>query len=299
MATANFNEPLASKSGMDEKPPKKKFKFQAPPQKHQTIHIPRLKELTLAVPGMVHPPTELRAQIVHSPMVAGFDIETHGWEDVESIGGPGQFGFYCICPPAKLKAHIVQIGWAISDNSSTPIVKERLVQPIGFEIQKRATDFHGISQSAAMKEGLPLQAVLSEFMDDMDEVLAKGGRFISHHLEFDAGIIARELVQAGLTSRTRNWMEAVRRGFCTMSPLLGTWLRECQGDQTAAEPNRNILTLPKTVDALRSLGVGQMPHDWKHHSAGSDARTHLEIYRALCELLCRVDGAIANSKSSQ
>ena len=140
-----------------------------------------------------------------------------------------------------------------------------------------------------MEEGFLLQAVLSEFLDDVDNVLAKSGRFISHHFELDAGIVAREIMNAGLSSRISTWMEAAQRGFCTMSPLLGAWLRECLGQQTAMELNRNILTLPKTVDALRTIGVGQWSYHWKQHSAGGDARIHVEVYRAVCDLLQRVD----------
>ncbi len=78
------------------------------------------------------------------------------------------------------------------------IVKERLVQPTNFEISKKATDFHHITQQEAVTEGLPLEDVLREFMLDMVDLYHRGGRVVIHHLEFDASIIARELERANL-----------------------------------------------------------------------------------------------------
>ena len=266
----------------------KKFKFTAPPARPKPSPPPSARSLVLATASPKQPSEELRARIGDWQLLAGIDVETHGWTGVESVGGLGQFGFYCVCPPAKLLARIVQLGWVVGDVRGDPVRKERIVKPCDFRVDEKAARFHGVSHERATSEGLPLAQVLEEFLDDMRAARAAGGRVISHHLEFDAGIIAREIDNAGLGSRRREWESFVRQGFCTMDPSVGRWLRECSGMQTAAEANRNIMKLSALVEALRPYG--SWPR-WVQHTAGDDAHIHFAIYGALLELLRRADAA--------
>ena len=74
---------------------------------------------------------------------------------------------------------------------SADFVKSRLVQPDGFEVSKKATGFHHIKDDVARSHGEPLRSVLQEFLADVLDITARGGRVVAHHLEFD--IILREL----------------------------------------------------------------------------------------------------------
>ena len=82
-------------------------------------------------------------------------------------------------------ARIVQIGWAIGpvDMSTPVIVKTALIQPSDFTIAEKATNHHGISHNYASQEGRPLQELLKEFMVDVLEAQARGGRLCAHQLE--------------------------------------------------------------------------------------------------------------------
>ena len=214
-------------------PRRRKTNF-TPPTRRAPLPPPSIGSLVLATASPKKPTDEVRAKIGSYKIVAGIDVETHGWTDgVESVGGRGQFGHYCICPPAKLEARIVTLGWAVGELSSDPVRKERIIKPDGFRVEEKATRCHGISHDRADSEGVPLKEVLTEFLDDMLAVMEAGGRLVAHHLEFDAGIVARELNNAGLGHRLHEWISFVREGFCTMDPGVATWVRECCGTQTA------------------------------------------------------------------
>ena len=51
--------------------------------------------------------------------------------------------------------------------STAPVIKSYLVKPDGFEISKKATNFHNISHEAACQEGVPLREVPCLFMEDV------------------------------------------------------------------------------------------------------------------------------------
>ena len=266
---------------------KRRWNFTPPPARRLPQRPPSVSRLVIATASPKKPSDEVRAKIGGWKMLAGIDVETHGWERVESIGGLGQYGFYCICPPAKLQARIVQLGWVVGEINGNPVRKERIVKPIDFQIEDKAARFHGISHEHAMADGLPLPQVLEEFLDDMLAASLGGGRMICHHLEFDAGIIANEIDRAGLGSRKHEWETFACQGFCTMDACIGKWLRECAGWETRAEPHLNIMKLPAMVEALRPYRSSWPP--WVQHTAGDDAQTHFAIYEALVELLRRAD----------
>ncbi len=157
----------------------------------------------------------------------------------------------------------MQLGWAISIKPGAEmIVKERLVQPTNFEISKKATDFHHITQQEAVTEGLPLEDVLREFMLDMVDLYHRGGRVVIHHLEFDASIIARELERANLVELSPAWDEVAKAGLCTMSPHIGKWVRMCCGMELAPAWGGNILSLDSLLAILlhqKSKAVRRSP----------------------------------------
>ena len=263
----------------------KKYKFTAPPRP-KAVPTPPISSLVLATASPKKPSAALRGKIGDWKVAAGIDVETHGWDGVESVGGLGQFGFYCVCPPAKLSARIVTLGWAVGEVFGDPVRKERIVKPVGFRVQEKATQLHGVTHERADSEGLPLAQVLTEFLDDMLAARRAGGRVVAHHLEFDAGIISKEIDNAGLGARKSEWEAFVRTGFCTMDPAVGTWLRECAGTAVSPDAHRNIMKLPAMVTALRPYR--SWPR-WVQHRAGDDAHIHFAVVGALVELLRRAD----------
>ena len=265
---------------------RKRTKFTPPPPKRAPLPTPSIGSLVLATASPKKPADEVRAKIGRCRLVAGIDVETNPWTCSETAAGLGQFGFYCFCPPAKLEARIVTIGWAFGELHSDPVRKERIVKPDGFRVEEAGARFHGVSHETAESDGLPLAKVLTELLDDMVAVRRAGGRVVAHHLELDAGIIARELERAGLGHRKDEWATFVREGLCLMDPAVGTWVRVCAGAQTAVERHRNTLKLCALVDALRPYRFWP---PWVKNSAGDEARIHFAVFGALTELLRQGD----------
>ena len=106
-------------------------------------------------------------------------------------------------PITLQEARIVQIGWSVHAAGGEPTVKEFIVCPTGFRISNEANVTHGVTVKEATTSGASLQEVLIEFMRDVSETRALGGRLVAHHLAFDAGIVMKELARAGLTHTER------------------------------------------------------------------------------------------------
>ena len=178
--------------------PRKRAKF-TPPAKREPRKPPMASQIKLGAPVATPPPEEVRDLIGDNDLVVGVDIETHDWEtNAGSKGCVGQYGFYTRCDSNDHAARIVQLGWAISATGAETRVKELLVKPDGFRISDKAARFHGITHDVAASQGQPLRGALCEFMAELMAAHVSGGRVIIHHLEFDAGIINRELERAGL-----------------------------------------------------------------------------------------------------
>ena len=52
---------------------------------------------------------------------------------------------------------------------------------------------------------------------------------VIHHLEFDAGVVAKELMNAGLSHLVPVWEDIARNGFGTMNPDVCKWTQMCKG----------------------------------------------------------------------
>ena len=248
------------------------------PARGHGIKIPRCSDLTVK-PIRIPAPRRVARVIGEASLVVGVDIETHGWKDGPGEKGThGPFGFFTRSNSDLSYARIVQIGWAVLDGSEGPNVKERLIKPEGFEIEHKATQFHGITQEHALSHGSSLSDVMSEFIQDMIGLAERGARLVIHSLEFDAGIIHHELDRAGLRWAQENWAKFARGGLCTMDPGIGKWIRESAALELANSHNANLLKLKTMVEALKiQLPIGQ----GKYHAAGFDAQVHALVYRAL------------------
>ena len=159
----------------------------AAPQRKKAFQVPKASELA-TWKATAQAPSDV-SRLLDVGYVFGIDIETHDWvEHRATKASIGQYGFYCMCDPEDFDARIVQIGWSMGSVTEPPIVKEFVVQPVGFRVAHKAEKYHGISHEKAELVGKPLREVLQEFLDDVRVCSQKGGRVAIHHLEFDAGI---------------------------------------------------------------------------------------------------------------
>ncbi len=137
---------------------------------------------------------------------------------------------------------------------------------------------HCITNEEINAKGICLRDALQEFMNAAETHYKRGAKLISHHMEFDAGIIAYELERAGLNHMLPLWREMASKGVCTMDPDLGLWVRQQLGLEQGDRPKSNMLS-------LKELSRNLVPSDqWlrtKLHSAACDAHLHALVYRAL------------------
>ena len=264
--------------------------FVLPPKKVlKPRNIPKASELALLPQTTtVEPSEQVRIKIGAAALVAGIDIETHDFENKKSGLRRGQFGFLNLCDTSVFTQKIVQIGWAIgSTRAMQPeICEEYLVRPEGFTISAKATAKHGITNERALEAGLPLREVLSRFTQAMKRMEEKGGRVVCHHLEFDAGIILKELENADMPEEQSWWSSLARKGFCTMDPDIGEWVQRCSGrDRDRADDGRQVMSLQMAASLLLPKDAAVKSLLAKLHSAGADAQLHRLIFLAMMNLM--------------
>jgi hypothetical protein len=245
--------------------------------------VPQASVLQLGA-AITKPPEAVQAKIGAAAAAFGFKVKTADWGASEQKPLVGQCGFFGFFSQESLAPRrLLHLGWAVGGPDGQCTAKERLVKPCGFHVALSATAAHGISQERASQEGLPLEAVLAEFLDDVAAVHARGGRAVAHHIEFDAGVIANELARAGLGHRREEWLAIARAGCCLMDPDVGTWLRERAGIERSVDRVRNAMRLPAMVAALAHTSGGGSAST----AATTDACVNVAVFRALQELLGR------------
>ena len=255
---------------------KRKFSISMGPQK-TTKHAPNANSLIFCPPALLPPPAVIADKLSNGHHLAvGIDVETHiivphntkTWDD-------GQFGFKCkVCSDSISAMRIVEVGWAIGDcRCEEPVVQSYVVRPDGFVVSNESTIVHHISHGEAMTVGIPLQVALERMVTNVLDAVDAGYRVVSHHLEFDAGIIAAELARANLGHLNGPWARAVMGGFCTMNPDVAMWVRDML----------RIQDMPYWIPMrLNDIVAGLLPNANRllggHHKAGSDARMHWHVY---------------------
>ena len=186
------------------------------------------------------------------------------------------------------KLRVVRVGWAFGDFGSPCHVEEHLILPEGFKISAAATKKHHITNESVVAGGIPLSKALTNMLNDARRLVHQGGRLCSHHLEFDAGIIAEEMNRCGLSAAVGVWEELVmRHGFCTMGRDVGKWIRQQSGE---ADASRAIMKLNELVCKLLPDAPALLA---KHHSAGNDAYMHWRVLRELVQRCGEDDGTTA------
>ena len=172
--------------------------------------------------------------------------------------------------------------------------KEYLVQPTGFVISQKAAQKHGITQDMASEQGLPLRDVLSELLAMVGRAEALGARLVVHHLEFDAGIVAQQLCEAGLAHEREQWVAFARKGFCTMDPDVGAWAQRCMGrDVSPDEKSAPMMSLKAAANLLLPKSDLVEALQKHHHTAGADAQLHRLLYIALRSLAAKNEHSVA------
>ena len=196
----------------------------------------------------------------------------------------GKFGHPCCVNENQLQdLRIVRIGWSIGhfDASSDPLTKSLLVKPDGFVIAETAAAKHGITTEKAMAVGSPISRVLGEFLADFADVKRRCGRVCGHQLEFDMGVIKREMEHAGLDNELVSWSNAATNGFCTMNPDITGWvcadLVEHMRHHTFMGPRRAI----GLKDMVRALLPGRSGLLNQRHEAGAGSRMTWLVLREL------------------
>ena len=273
--------------------PKRSFLVTGPQPKAKQvkiIRIPKAEEIQAnseagSFQGLspLQMPDEL-VRIIGDPAEAlGFDLETHEKAPPKRKGRYGEFGNYTLRSEEDLDfLRIVQLGWAAVDPVSKKCFpKSYLVKPVGFVITEGVTEIHKIAHDDALRKGRPLAEVLEEFMQDVRGAVERNGRVIAHQIEFDAGIILRELRRCGMDDHCREWATTARNGFCTMSPVAGRLLREACGLEVGAPTSQPCLPLQLMTQILAPSLLELLAK--KHHEAGVDAQVTRSLYLALCQ----------------
>ena len=273
--------------------PKRSFLVTCPQPKAKqvkTIRIPKAEEILASTEAgsfqglsPLEMPDELVRIIGHPAEAFGFDLETHDKAPPKRKGRYGAFGNYTLRSEEDLDfLRIVQLGWAAVDPVSKKCFpKSYLVKPVGFVITEGVTEIHKIAHDDALCKGSPLAEVLQEFMQDVRGAVERNGRVIAHQIEFDAGIILRELRRCGMDDQCREWATIARNGFCTMSPVAGRWLREACGLEAGAPTSQPCLPLELMTKILAPSLLELLSK--KHHEAGVDAQITRSLYLALCQ----------------
>lgn len=255
---------------------KRKFSIHLAPRK-TSKSVPKANSIACGPPPSLPPPAAIAYKLSKDKNLAvGIDVATHILAPRNTnIWVGGQFGFKrYACSDSIDAMRIVEVGWAIGDcQCEEPDVESYVVRPEGFVVSNESTNAHHISHAAAMTNGIPLPCALERMVTSVLDAVNAGYRIVSHHLEFDAGIIAAELVRADLCHLSVPWARAVMNGFCTMSPDVAVWVREMM----------RIQDMPYFIPMrLKDIVGGLMPNAkgllGLHQRAGSEARTHWHVY---------------------
>jgi len=88
---------------------------------------------------------------------------------------------------------VVQLAWQLHDYKGELIeVKNYIIKPDGYTIPFNAEKIHGISTERAEKMGMPLEFVMDEFKNALDET----DFAVGHNIEFDMKVMGAEYARA-------------------------------------------------------------------------------------------------------
>ena len=162
------------------------FKLQGGPPAAKKPKIPLASALSFVVKP-VPPPEIVKKMLLPEPeRLIAVDVETHALIPDQPKGSWWQEGRFDIDTTVGdsdiASLRVIQVGWTYGPlGTAEPVTKVRLVRPRGFTIDKAATGKHHISQEAAIAQGVPLESVLGELVEDAEAVCCDNGRIAGHH----------------------------------------------------------------------------------------------------------------------
>ena len=264
----------------------------AVPAPKKQCKVPKASSLMPGYRFVCPPSADVSRKLGAASLAMGFDIETHDLVGPGG-GGSGRFGHPWRSNPSIFQLRLVQIGWAIGGCAmEDPITsqEERLVKPQGFQISKMATEKHGINNEHAQENGLLLSDALEEFMQAAWQIHESGGIVVSHHIEFDAGIIDEELDRCGMQHWRLRWREIAIRGVCTMDPDIQSWMQYASGKEKEPGEKSLVMNLTRSIKLFFQHSARVQDLLMRSHTAGADAEMHLLLYRALRDLAQKEKG---------
>ena len=249
-----------------------------------TAQRPRVSSLFQSERIVCPPSDEVVLKLGSARVCMGIDVETNDYVDGKKPYCVGRFGHGCWCSHADLEFRLVQIGWATSacaKNDSIHGHSERLIQLDQYIISQKATTKHGITNERVASYGLPLPQVLEEFMVAAWSLHEAGGVIVSHHLEFDSGIIDEELRRCGMEKWRAHWQVVASRGICTLDLDTQEWFQRAFGRIRSRGEKTLVLNLKDSV--LLFYRTQPRIHELlkKAHTAGADAELHILLFQAL------------------
>ena len=256
----------------------------------RTSTVPKLSELLDRKPEPMEAPEIVLRKLGQYTLAAGLDLETNDFVKGRKPSCVGRFGHKCWCGPEDLQFRLVQVGWVLGGcTKGEPIHtrKERLIEPQNFNISEDATNKHGITNADIKTNGLPLREVLEELMSAMWALHGAGGVVVSHHLEFDAGIIDEELQRCEMEEWRPRWKLIASNGICTLDLNVQEWFQTTSGRVKEPGEKTLVMNLRDSVMLFYADCPPVLELLKRTHTAGADAELHLLLYRALRDLATR------------
>lgn len=142
-----------------------------------------------------------------------FDTETTGLPKTKVLTN----GLLSLWP------HIVQLSYLICDVNEKELVKIRdfiVKVPYNIEISEESTKLHGITNDISYSQGVDIELIIEEFMEDLKYC----DYIVGHNIEFDINMIKAELMRLNINI-TKNmnlyykyleFISTCKKFYCTM-----------------------------------------------------------------------------------
>jgi len=131
--------------------------------------------------------------------------ETYLFFDTETTGLPRDWN--ASVDDVDNWPRIVQISWVIYRNGIKISSSDFIIKPEGFRIPTESSNVHGITTERAEKEGVSLQAVLTEFQN----LIEQADLIIAHNISFDEKIVGAEFIRKNMSDSLES-----KKTICTM-----------------------------------------------------------------------------------
>jgi len=89
--------------------------------------------------------------------------------------------------------HLVQIAWALYDDTTLREARSHIICPDGYEIPDEAASVHGITTEKAVEDGEAIEQVLGDF----ESAFIKTDYVVAHNMQFDANVVMAEYARMG------------------------------------------------------------------------------------------------------